>query len=315
MNNAQTPHISRVINPRNGYRRRMTTNFFMMVLSLLLTLTALVPLFWIIGYVFVKGNQFINLSFFTQLPKPLGISGGGVLHAIEGTLLLTILAALFSIPIGLLVAFYAAFHPNTPLGLAVRFGTDVLAGVPSIIVGIFCYALIVKPQGHYSALAGGVALAILMLPTIIRTTEEMIRLVPQSLREASLALGAPDWKTTIKVMFPAALNGIVTGFLLALARASGETAPLLFTALGNDRFEIGRMVQSGTQNGQSILTIIYNILQQPVDSLPLTLYKYSQQPFPERVAQSWAIALVLMSFVLLTNLLARVYVNYRTTHK
>jgi phosphate transport system permease protein len=315
MNNAQTPHISRVINPRNGYRRRMMTNFFMMVLSLLLTLTALVPLFWIIGYVFVKGSQFINLSFFTQLPKPLGISGGGVLHSIEGTLLLTIVAALISIPIGLLVAFYAAHNPNTPLGTAVRFGTDVLAGVPSIIIGVFCYALIVKPQGHYSALAGGVALAILMLPTIIRTTEEMIRLVPQSMREASLALGAPDWKTTIKVMFPAALNGIVTGFLLALARASGETAPLLFTALGNDRFEIGRMVQSGAQNGQSILTIIYNILQQPVDSLPLTLYKYSQQPFPERVAQSWAIAMVLMSFVLLTNLLARVYVNYRTTYK
>lgn len=315
MNNAQTPLISRVINPRKGYRRRMATNFFMMVLSLLLTLTALVPLFWIIGYVFVKGSQFINLSFFTQLPKPLGISGGGVLHSIEGTLLLTIVASLISIPIGLSVAFYAAYNPNTPLGTAVRFGTDVLAGVPSIIIGIFCYALIVKPQGHYSALAGGVALAILMLPTIIRTTEEMIRLVPQSAREASLALGAPDWKTTIKVMFPAALNGIVTGFLLALARASGETAPLLFTALGNDRFEIGRMVQSGAQNGQSILTIIYNILQQPVDSLPLTLYKYSQQPFPERVAQSWAIAMVLMSFILLTNLLARVYVYYRTTHK
>jgi phosphate transport system permease protein len=265
--------------------------------------------------VFVKGSQFIHLSFFTQLPKPLGISGGGVLHSIEGTLLLTIVASLISIPIGLLVAFYAAYNPNTLLGTAVRFGTDVLAGVPSIIIGIFCYALIVKPQGHYSALAGGVALAILMLPTIIRTTEEMIRLVPQSLREASLALGAPDWKTTIKVIFPTALNGIVTGFLLALARASGETAPLLFTSLGNDRFEIGRMVQSGTQNGQSILTIIYNILQQPVDSLPLTLYKYSQQPFPERVAQSWAIAMVLMSFILLTNLLARVYVYYRTTHK
>ena len=312
---AQTPHISRVINPRNGHRRRMTANFFMMGLSLLLTLIALVPLFWIIGYVFVKGSQFITLSFFTQLPKPLGIPGGGVLHAIEGTLLLTILAALFSIPIGLLVAFYTAYNPDTPLGTAVRFGTDVLAGVPSIIIGIFCYALIVKPQGHYSSLAGGVALAILMLPTIIRTTEEMIRLVPQSMREASLALGAPEWKTTLKVMFPAALSGIVTGFLLALARATGETAPLLFTALGNDRLEIGRMVQSGAQNGQSILTIIYNILQQPVDSLPLTLYKYTQQPFPERVAQSWAIALVLMSFVLLTNLLARVYVNHRTTHK
>jgi phosphate transport system permease protein len=154
-----------------------------------------------------------------------------------------------------------------------------------------------------------------MLPTIIRTTEEMIRLVPQSMREASLALGAPDWKTTLKVMMPAAFTGIITGFLLALARAIGETAPLLFTALGNDRFNISRMVQSGAQNGQSIFVIIYNILEQPVDSLPLTLYKYTQQPFPERVAQSWAIALVLMSFVLLLNLLVRIYVNYRANQK
>jgi phosphate transport system permease protein len=315
MNTTQTSLISRGINPRHGHRRRMTANFFMMLLSFVLTLIALVPLFWIIGYVIIKGSQYINLGFFTQFPRPLGVAGGGVLHAIEGTLLLTVLAAIFSIPIGLLTAFYAAYNPNTPLGMAVRFGTDVLAGVPSIIIGIFCYTLIVKPQGHYSALAGGAALAILMLPTIIRTTEEMIRLVPQSMREASLALGAPDWKTTLKVMMPAALSGIVTGFLLALARAIGETAPLLFTALGNDRFNIGRIVQSGTQNGQSILVIIYNILEQPVDSLPLTLYKYTQEPFPERVAQSWAIALVLMSFVLLLNLLVRIYVNYRSNHK
>jgi phosphate transport system permease protein len=315
MNTSQTILIPHGINSRYGHRRRMTTNFMMVVLSTLLTLIALIPLFWIIGYVIVKGIQYINLGFFTQFPKPLGVAGGGVLHAIEGTLLLTVLAAIFSIPIGLLTAFYAAYNPNTALGVAVRFGTDVLAGVPSIIIGIFCYALIVKPQGHYSALAGGAALAILMLPTIIRTTEEMIRLVPQSMREASLALGAPDWKTTLKVMMPAALTGIITGFLLALARAIGETAPLLFTALGNDRFNISRIVQSGTQNGQSIFVIIYNILEQPVDSLPLTLYKYTQQPFPERVAQSWAIALVLMSFVLLLNLLVRVYVNYRANQK
>ena len=315
MNNAQTLHITHGINSRNRHRRRMTANFIMILLSLLLTLIALVPLFWIIGYVIVKGIQYINLSFFTQLPRPLGIEGGGVLHAIEGTLVLTFISAIIAIPIGLLVAFYAAYNANTVLGTAIRFGTDVLAGVPSIIIGIFCYALIVKPQGHYSAMAGGAAMAIIMLPTIIRTTEEMIRLVPQSMREASLALGAPDWKTTLKVMLPTALSGIVTGFLLALARAIGETAPLLFTALGNDRFEIGRMVKSGVQNGQSIFTIIYNILQQPIDSLPLALFKYSQQPFPERVAQSWAIALVLMSFVLLLNLLARAYVNYRTNRK
>jgi phosphate transport system permease protein len=191
----------------------------------------------------------------------------------------------------------------------------VLSGVPSIVTGIFCYALVVKPAGHYSALAGGVALAILMLPTIIRTSEEMIKLVPHTLREGSLALGAPEWKTTLKVTLPAAISGIVTGFLLALARASGETAPLLFTALGNDRFEIGRLVQGGLRNGQSLPTIFLNILQQPVDSLPLTLYKYTQQPFPERINQAWGVALVLMGLVFATNLIARIYVNYRTSHR
>jgi phosphate transport system permease protein len=190
-----------------------------------------------------------------------------------------------------------------------------LSGVPSIVIGIFCYALVVKPAGHYSALAGGVALAMIMLPTIIRTTEEMIKLVPHNLREGSLALGAPEWKTTLKVTLPAAINGIATGFLLALARASGETAPLLFTALGNDRFEIGRMVQSGLRNGQSLPVIFLNILQQPVDSLPLTLYKYTQQPSPERINQAWAVALVLMGLVFTANLVSRIYVNSRTSRR
>jgi len=303
------------INPRNRYKRRMLANQLMLGLAGFLTLLALVPLFWIIGYVILKGGQYINLNFFIKLPTPLGVPGGGVLHSIEGTLILTVLAGLFSIPPGLLAAFYVAYNPNTALGTAVRFGTDVLSGVPSIVIGIFCYALVVKPAGHYSALAGGVALAILMLPTIIRTTEEMIKLVPHTMREGSLALGAPEWKTSLKVTLPAAISGIVTGFLLALARASGETAPLLFTALGNDRFEIGRLVQGGLRNGQSLPTIFYNILQQPVDSLPLTLYKYTQQPFPERVNQAWAVALVLMGLVFATNLMARIYVNYRTSHR
>lgn len=303
------------INPRNRYKRRMLANKIMLGLTILLTLVALVPLFWIIGYVVMKGGQYINLSFLTNLPTPLGTPGGGVLHSIEGTLLLAVLSGLFSIPPGLLAAFYVAYHPNTPLGTAVRFGTDVLSGVPSIVIGIFCYALVVKPAGHYSALAGGVAMAMIMLPTIIRTTEEMIKLVPHSLREGSLALGAPEWKTTLQVTLPAAISGIVTGFLLALARASGETAPLLFTALGNDRFEIGRMVQSGLRNGQSLPVIFFNILQQPVDSLPLTLYKYTQQPSPERINQAWAVALVLMGLVFTANLVSRIYVNSRTSRR
>jgi phosphate transport system permease protein len=301
------------IKPHRGYMRRRVLNVFSLSMTAVMTLIALVPLFWILIYVFVQGIKYINLAFFTHTPTPMGVPGGGVLHAIEGTILLALLSAIIAVPPGILAAFYAAQRPNTPLGVAVRFGTDVLSGVPSIVIGLFGYALIVKPSGHYSALAGGVALAILMLPTIIRTTEEMLKLVPQSLREGSLALGAPEWRTAIKVTFPAAIYGIVTGFLLGLARASGETAPLLFTALGNDRFEIGRMVTTGLKSGQSLPAALYNILQQPVDSLPLTLFKYTQQPFPERVNQSWAVALVLLSIVLLTNLGARIWVIYRTS--
>jgi phosphate transport system permease protein len=186
-----------------------------------------------------------------------------------------------------------------------------MSGVPSIVVGLFGYTLIVKQQGHYSALAGGLALSILMLPTIIRTTEEMLKLVPQSLREASLALGGPEWKTSLSVMLPAAGNGIITGFLLAIARASGETAPLLFTALGNERYNVVKITQSGIASHQNILTILDRVFGQPVDSLPLTLWKYAQQPFPERVNQAWASALVLMILVLLTNIIARIWTQVR----
>lgn len=291
--------------------RRKIVNAVMLSLTGLMTLLALVPLFWIVGYVIYKGGQSINLDFFTQLPRPLGMGGGGVLHAIQGTVIITLLAAVFAIPPGVLAAFYAARFPNTPLGVALRFSTDVLSGVPSIVIGLFAYALIVKPMGHYSGLAGGIAMAILMLPTIIRTTEEMLKLVPHTLREGSLALGAPEWKTSISVLFPAALNGVITGFLLAIARAAGETAPLLFTALGNERYDIGTIVRNGIAQNQTFLQILERIVDQPVDSLPLTLWKYAQQPYPERVEQSWAVALVLMIFVLLINVLARLWVEAR----
>jgi phosphate transport system permease protein len=292
-------------------RRRKATNAAMLSLTGLLTALALVPLFWIIGYVIVRGGKSLNLDFFIHLPTPLGISGGGVRSAIEGTLVITVLAAIFAIPPGVLAAFYAARYPNRPLGVALRFSTDVLAGVPSIVIGLFAYALLVVPMGHYSGLAGGAALAVLMLPTIIRTTEEMLKLVPGTLREASLGLGAPEWKTSLSVLFPAAANGIITGFLLALARAVGETAPLLMTALGNERFDLGQIVKSGVQSHQSIFAIFGRIVNQPVDSLPLTLWKYAQQPYPERVEQSWAVALVLMILVLLINVATRVWVQVR----
>jgi phosphate transport system permease protein len=299
------------LNPLSRYQRRKISNTIMLSLTGLMTFLALIPLFWIIGYVIYRGAPYLNLDFFTQLPRPMGMAGGGVLHAIQGTIILSLLACLFAIPPGVLTAFYVAQHPNTPLGTAARFGTDVLAGVPSIVVGLFGYTLIVKQQGHYSALAGGAALAILMLPTIIRTTEEMIKLVPPNLREASLALGGPEWKTALSVILPAAGNGIVTGFLLAIARASGETAPLLFTALGNERYNVIAIAQSGAANHQSIFTILDRMLGQPVDSLPLTLWKYAQQPYPERVNQAWAAALILMMLVLITNITARVWIQAR----
>ena len=291
--------------------QRKSTNILMLSLTGALTLLALVPLFWIIGYVVYRGGKSINLDFFTQLPKPMGMAGGGVLHAIEGTLIVTLLATVLAVIPGVLAAFYAARNPNTPLGVALRFSTDVLSGIPSIVVGLFGYVLIVKPQGHYSALAGGVALAILMLPTIIRTTEEMLKLVPPALREGSLALGAPEWKTSLSVLLPAALDGVITGVLLAIARAAGETAPLLFTTLGNERYDLGGIISSGINNHQNFFQILGRIFNQPIDSLPLTLWKYAQQPYPERVDQSWAVAFVLMILVLATNILARVWIEIR----
>jgi len=268
-------------------RNRKSLNLLMLILMGVATLLALIPLFWIVGYVIYMGAPSLNFAFFTQLPRPVGMEGGGVLHAIQGTVIVTILAAVFAIPPGVLAAFYAARYPNTPLGIALRFSTDVLSGVPSIVVGLFAYALIVKPMGHYSGLAGGAALAIIMLPTIIRTTEEMLKLLPNSLREGSLALGAAEWKTSMSVLFPAAFSGIMTGFLLALARAMGETAPLLFTALGNDRFNAVQIVTSGIQSKQGFFQIAQRVLDQPIDSLPLTLWKYASQPYPERVTQAW----------------------------
>jgi phosphate transport system permease protein len=293
-------------------RQRKAANTLMLTLTGLLTVLALVPLFWIIGYVVIRGGKSINLDFFINMPTPLGVPGGGVRSAIEGTLVVTLLAAVFAIPPGVLAAFYAARYPNTPLGITLRFSTDVLSGIPSIVVGLFAYAIIVVPMKHYSGLAGGAALAVLMLPTIIRTTEEMLKLVPHTLREASLGLGAPEWKTSLSVVFPAAVNGIITGFLLALARAAGETAPLLMTALGNERFDIGQIITGGIQGHQSVFTIIGRIINQPVDSLPLALWKYAQQPYPERVEQAWAVALVLMLFVLIVNVTARVWIQNRT---
>jgi phosphate transport system permease protein len=301
----------RRIRSESGYRRRRITNVVVLGLTGLATLLALVPLFWIVGYVVYKGGQYINLDFFVNMPRPLGVEGGGVSHAIQGTILLTVLSAVFAMPPGVLAGVFASRNPKHPLAVGVRFSTDVLSGVPSIVVGLFGYALIVKPQGHFSALAGSIALAILMLPIIIRTTEEMLNLVPKNLREGSLALGAPEWKTTISVVLPAAANGLITGFLLGLARASGETAPLLFTALGNERLDQVRMLTSNIAAGANPIKVFIQLIEQPMDSLPLTLFKWAQQPYPERINQAWAVALVLMAMVLLVNIVSRLWVEVR----
>jgi phosphate transport system permease protein len=311
MTTSTMPAKRQIVFSEARFARRRIVNLIMLGLTGAMALLALVPLIWITTYVILRGGSSINVSFFTQAPRPLGVAGGGVLHAIQGTFILTALAGVFAIPPGVLAAVYAARNPNTPLGIAVRFSTDVLSGVPSIVVGLFGYALIVKTQGHYSALAGGLALAILMLPIVVRTTEEMIKLVPHTLREGSLALGAAEWKTTLRVVLPAAMNGIITGLMLGLARASGETAPLLFTALGNERYDAFRIIKSGIQTGQNPLSILNMLVEQPIDSLPLTLWKYAQQPYPERINQAWGVALVLMAIVLLTNVSAKLWVTRR----
>lgn len=272
-------------------RWRRFSNGAMLSVTALTTVLAILPLVWILVDVVARGAPAISLSFLTEAFKPTSMGGGGIAHALVGTGILIGLAALFSVPLGILTAFYVAQHPNTGLGLAVRFGTDVLAGLPSIVVGLFVYTLLVSGRS-YSALAGGVALAVLMLPIIVRTTEEMLKLVPKSLREASLALGASEWKTSWQVWLPAALTGIVTGLMLAVARVAGETAPLLFTALGSNSLSTA--------------------LDKPIASLPLTLFKYTVDPSQVRNAQAWAIALIIVALVLLLNIGARLIAKWRS---
>ena len=272
-------------------RGRRAVNVVMLGLTGLMTMVALIPLVRILVEVFVRGSQFMTISFLTDTFKPTSMGGGGIWHAIVGTAILIGLASLFSMPLGILAAFYVVAHPNTTLGLAVRFGTDVLSGLPSIVVGVFVYTLFVIGRG-YSALAGSLALAILMLPVVVRTTEEMLKLVPKSLREASLALGAPEWKTSFSVMLPAAVTGVVTGLMLAIARVAGETAPLLFTALGSNNLSTE--------------------LDKPMASLPLVLFKYAVDPSKVRNAQAWAIALIIVALVLLLNIGARLVATWRS---
>ena len=254
--------------------------------SVLAALLVLVPLALIVWHLLANGLAGINLDFFIHMPKPVGEPGGGMANAIVGTLILVGLGTLISVPVGVGAGVYLAEHGGGRFGTLVRYTADVLSGVPSIVVGVVTYGLVVVPMGRFSAVAGGVALAILMLPVIVRSTEEVVRLVPQSYRQAALALGAPHWKVVQQVVLPAASAGIVTASLLSLARAAGETAPLLFTALGNRFWSTA--------------------LDQPMASLPVFIFDYARAPYADWNRQAWAGALVLLVLVAIVSALLRV---------
>jgi phosphate transport system permease protein len=269
----------------NSYRWRKIKSSGATMFSLVCVLLAVAPLFMIFFYTLFQGVSALNLDFFFKMPKPVGEAGGGMANALVGTGILVGLGAMFGLPVGIMSGIYLAEYGNNPFASTVRFLSDVLSGVPSIVVGVVAYIIVVLPMKHFSALAGGVALGILMIPTVTRTTEEMIRLVPHYYREAGLALGIPQWKTTLRIILPTALKGITTGVLLALARAAGETAPLLFTALGN-RFW-------STSIGQ------------PIASLTVFIYDYAKAPFEDWNRQAWAAAFVLIALIFILNLIFR----------
>jgi phosphate transport system permease protein len=254
-------------------------------------LVALLPLAFILVNLVLQGAGSLSLDFFTRTPAPAGESGGGVVHAIVGTLIIVGAASAIGLPIGLAAGIYCAEYPASRLTWTTRFVADVLNGTPSIVVGVFAWAWIVATQRHFSALAGSAALAILMIPMVLRTTEEMIKLVPSSLREAALALGYPRWRTSLSIVVRTTLPGIVTGSLLAVARIAGETAPLLFTALGSQYLSFR--------------------LDQPMAALPLTVFTYATGPYEEWHRYAWASALVLILVVLVLSVGARLAIRRR----
>lgn len=270
--------------------RRIFSNL-MVGLMIGAVIVALLPLFFILFDLVAKGASSLSADFFTKTPAPAGETGGGVAHAIVGTLIIVGTASLIGLPIGIAAGVYCAEYPGSRLTWLTRFVADVLNGTPSIVVGVFAWAWIVATQKHFSALAGSAALALLMTPMVLRTTEEMIKLVPHSLREAALALGYPRWRTSLAIVVRTTLPGIVTGSLLAVARISGETAPLLFTALGSQylSFEI----------------------DEPMAALPLTVFTYATGPYEEWHRYAWAAALVLILVVFVLSVGARLAIGRR----
>jgi len=268
---------------RDGRRRLLSAVF--VAACALSVLVALLPLVLVLSFVLSQGIQALNFEFFTHLPRPVGEVGGGMANAIVGTLMLAALASLAAVPVGVISGIYMSEYAGTRLATIVRFAADTLNGVPSIVVGVFAYGIAVLPFGRFSALAGGLALGIMMIPIIARTTEELLLLVPSAMREGALALGATRARAVFSVIVPAALPGIVTGIVLALARIAGETAPLLFTAFNNRFFSTD--------------------LTQPISSITVQIFTYAISPYEDWHRQAWAGALVLVTIVLLCSLLAR----------
>ena len=265
--------------------RRKFSNGLALGLITLAALVVTVPLFLILGTVVVRGLGALNWAFLTQIPKPIGEEGGGMGNAIVGSLLLLGFASIIGVPLGIGAGVFLAEYGRNKFGNIVRFTADALNGVPSVVIGMTAWALVVVPQKHFSLLAGSVALGIMMIPVISRTTEEVLLLVPQSIREAALGLGIPKWRTILSVVLRTASAGIVTSVMLAFARIAGESAPLMFTAFGNEFWSMNP--------------------NQPVASLPLQIYKYAIQPYEQAHAQAWTAALVLISMIMLTVILFR----------
>jgi len=265
--------------------RRRAINVFMTALMWAAAVAATLPLVLILFNLLAKGVTSLDLAFFTHLPAPPGQEGGGAANAIVGTVILVGGASAFGLPIGIGAGIYLAERKGAPLAVLVRFLADVLNGLPSIVMGIFAWELVVVPMHHFSALSGAFALGAMMIPTVTRTTEEMVRVVPTTLSEAALALGYTRWRTALRIVIPTALAGIITGALVALARIAGETAPLLFTAFGNNFWSLS--------------------LNKPIAALPLQIFNYATGPYDDWHAQAWAASLVLIALVLLISLLAR----------
>lgn len=280
--------------PRRSIRARRARSAAMIALTVVAAVLATLPLVLILGLLLKQGASSLNWAFFTAMPKPVGESGGGMANALAGTLMLIAIASAIGLPVGIGAGMYLAENRGARLASVVRFLSDVLNGLPSIVVGIFAWQFLVRPVKHFSALAGGIALAVMMIPLVARATEEMIRLVPNSLREAALALGYPRWRTSLTVVLRTALPGIVTGALVAVARIAGETAPLLFTAFGNQFWSTS--------------------LTQPISALPLQIFSYAISPYEEWHSLAWAGALVLLALVLVISLIARFVTRSRFGH-